>query len=54
MSDILSMMDSMKVNIDDTLEKGSDISGAMGDVSGIASTVDSLVSRAEDVLNSTE
>lgn len=54
MSDILSMMDSMKANISDTLSKGSDISGAMTDVSGIASSVNSLVSRAEEVLHSAE
>lgn len=54
MTDILSMMESMKSNISDTLEKGSDISTAMTDVSGITSTVDTLVSRAEDILNETE
>lgn len=53
MTDILSMMESMKSNISDTLEKGSDISTAMTDVSGITSTVDTLVSRAEDILNET-
>lgn len=54
MNDILAMMDSMKSNIDDTLSKGSDISLAMSDVSGIASSVDSLVSRAEDVLRTSD
>lgn len=54
MTDILTMMDSMKNNIANTLEKGSDISTAMTDVSGITSTVDSLVSRAEDVLHSAD
>lgn len=50
MNDILTMMASMKQNIADTLEKGSSISSEMDGVSGIASSVDSLVSRAEDVL----
>lgn len=50
MADILKMMDSMQGNISDTLQKGSDISSAMNDVSGIASTVDTLVGQAEDVL----
>ena len=54
MADILSMMDSVQGNISTTLEKGSDISTAMTDVSGITSKVDNLVSRAEDVLKSTE
>lgn len=54
MNDILTMMDSMKHNIADTLERGSDISTAMTDVSGIASSVDSLVTRAEDVLKNAE
>lgn len=51
MTDILTMMEKMKRNISNTLDKGSDISSAMTDVSGITSTVDSLVSRAEDILN---
>ncbi len=51
MADILGMMDSMKQNISTTLEKGSDISTAMTDISGISSTVDNLVSRAEAILN---
>ena len=51
MTDILSMMERMKRNISNTLDKGSDISSAMTDVSGITSTVDTLVSRAEDILN---
>ncbi len=54
MNDILSMMSNMKGNIADTLEKGSDISTAMTDVSGIASSVNSLVSRADEVLRQTD
>ena len=54
MSDILAMMESMKRNIADTMDKGSDISAAMTGVSGIASSVDSLVSRADNVLRGAE
>lgn len=54
MTDILTMMERMKRNISNTLDKGSDISSAMTDVSGITSTVDTLVTRAEDILNSEE
>ena len=51
MTDILAMMEKMKRNISNTLDKGSSISSAMTDVSGITSTVDTLVNRAEDILN---
>lgn len=54
MNDILTMMDSMKQNIAETLDRGSDISTAMTGVSGIASSVDSLVGRAEEALRSTD
>lgn len=54
MSDILSMMNSMQDNIAATLDKGSAISTEMSGVSEIASTVDSLVSQAEDVLSTAE
>ncbi len=54
MNDILAMMASMKQNIAETMEKGSDISSEMDGVSGIASSVDSLVSRAEEVLANAE
>lgn len=54
MNDILTMMASMKQNIAETMEKGSDISSEMDGVSGIASSVDSLVSRAEEVLANAE
>ena len=54
MSDILSMMNSMQDNIAATLDKGSAISTEMSGVSEIASTVDSLVSQAEDVLRTAE
>lgn len=54
MSDILAMMEQMNGNISDTLAKGSDISSAMTGVSGITSTVDSLVSRAGEVLRTAD
>ena len=54
MNDILAMMASMKQNIAETMEKGGDISSEMDGVSGIASSVDSLVSRAEEVLANAE
>lgn len=54
MTDILAMMKQMNGNISDTLAKGSDISSAMTGVSGITSTVDSLVSRAEEVLGTAD
>lgn len=54
MTDILAMMKQMNGNISDTLARGSDISSAMTGVSGITSTVDSLVSRAEEVLRTAD
>ena len=54
MSDILTMMNGMQSNIAATLEKGSAISTEMTGVSDITSTVDSLVTQAENVLRSTD
>ena len=54
MTDILAMMKQMNGNISDTLARGSDISSAMTGVSGITSTVDSLVSRAGEVLRTAD
>ncbi len=51
MTEILKMVDNMRDNISKTLDKGSDISSAMTDVTDITQRVDGLVARAGEVLS---
>lgn len=51
MANILEMVDDMKENIARTLDRGSDINNAMGDVTDITERIDGLVARADEVLS---
>jgi NAD-dependent dihydropyrimidine dehydrogenase PreA subunit len=47
---VLEMMEHVKKNISSSMDKGSDINAAMGDVTEITGRIDGLVSRADEVL----